>query len=112
MLGKKAVAVLIPAAFNMLTGPAHWEVLLRARAIDNQVYIAAASPARNVSSSYIAYGNSLVADPWGSVISKASAGEEIIYAELKYGELERIREELPLLKHRRKDLYNVTHSSK
>ena len=53
-----------PGAFNMTTGPAHWELLARARAVDNQCYVATVSPARDVSASYVAWGHSLVVNPW------------------------------------------------
>ena len=106
-----AEVIIIPAAFNMTTGPAHWELLIRTRALDNQVYVAAASPARSLTASYTAYGNSMVASPWGSVVRKASEKEEIIFADVDPAELDRIRRELPLLKHRRTDLYNISKSN-
>jgi len=53
-----------PGAFNMTTGPAHWELLARARALDNQCYVATVSPARDVTASYVAWGHSLVVNPW------------------------------------------------
>ena len=102
---KDAKLLLLPASFNMTTGPAHWELLMRARALDNQLYVAAASPARNENSSYVAYGNSILVDPWGSVISKADKEEKIIYGDIDLDLVERIRSELPLLKHLRKDIY-------
>ncbi|HYH01565.1 MAG TPA: carbon-nitrogen hydrolase family protein, partial [Bacillota bacterium] len=63
--------VLIPAAFNLTTGPAHWETLMRARAIDNQVYIIGVGPASDSSAQYVAYGHSVVVDPWGTVLWEA-----------------------------------------
>jgi len=104
---KGAQLIALPAAFNMTTGPAHWELLMRARAVDNQVYVAAASPARDEKAAYVAYGNSMVADPWGSVIARAGGGEEIVYADIDIARVDKIREELPLLKHRRTDVYSV-----
>ncbi len=100
-----AEVILVPAAFNNITGPAHWHVTFRARAIENQVYIACASPARNNNSKYKAYGHSLVVDPWGKVISEAGNREKIIYAIVNPEVMNRTRIELPLLKHRRKELY-------
>ncbi|MCL6558080.1 MAG: carbon-nitrogen hydrolase family protein, partial [Firmicutes bacterium] len=70
-----AQLLIIPAAFNMTTGPAHWEILLRVRAIDNQVYVAGAAPARDLNSSYVSYGNSAVIDPWGNIIARADERE-------------------------------------
>ena len=55
-----------PGAFNMTTGPVHWELLARARAVDNQCYVAVVSPARDVTASYVAWGHSLVVNPWYS----------------------------------------------
>lgn len=102
-----AQVILVPAAFNMTTGPAHWELLLRARALDNQVYFVAASPSRNMQASYHAYGHSSIVNPWGEVISEADERECIIYGEVDLQMVEKIRKELPLLKHRRADLYEL-----
>eukprot|EP00051_Salpingoeca_urceolata_P021271 m.330866 g.330866 ORF g.330866 m.330866 type:complete len:250 (-) comp19768_c4_seq5:213-962(-) len=71
-----------PGAFNMTTGPAHWELLQRARALDNQLYVAAISPARDESASYQAWGHSTVVDPWGTVVATTEHGPDIIYADI------------------------------
>ena len=102
-----AKLVIVPAAFNMTTGPAHWELLVRTRALDNQVYFAAASPARDREASYVAYGHSMVASPWGDVISDAGEDEKVIFANIDLREVERVRNELPLLKHMRTDRYST-----
>lgn len=94
-----------PAAFNTVTGPAHWEILLRARAIDNQVYIAAASPAPDPESSYQAYGHSMIIDPWGTVLAEAKDHPSVITALIDPAVITRVRREMPLLKHRRPQLY-------
>lgn len=104
---KGAQIIVIPGAFNMTTGPAHWETLIRARAIDNQVYVAAASPASNKDLSYIAYGNSMVVNPWGTILAKANEKEGIIYADIDLKEVKKVRKELPVLKNRRKDIYEI-----
>ncbi len=104
---KGAKIIIMPGAFNMTTGPAHWETLIRTRAIDNQVYVAAASPARNNNLSYVAYGNSMIVNPWGKVLARAEEKEEIIYANINLNEVEEVREELPLLKNRREDIYEI-----
>ncbi len=103
-----AKLIVIPGAFNMVTGPAHWEILMRARALDNQVYFAAASPARDEAANYIAYGNSMVVEPWGDVISRAGTDEEVIFADIDLTRVDKVRDELPLLKHRRTDIYNLS----
>lgn len=66
----------------MTTGPAHWELLIRSRSLDNQMYVAAVSPARNQDSDYKAWGNTSVSNPYGEIIAKAGHDEEIIYAEI------------------------------
>ncbi len=103
-----AQMLIIPAAFNHTTGPAHWEMLMRTRAIDNQLFVVAASPAYNPAASYHAWGHSMVVDPWGTVISEGGSGEETIYAEIDLAQIEKVRQQLPLLKHRRTDLYKLS----
>lgn len=102
-----AELLVVPAAFNLTTGPAHWEILMRSRAIDNQLYVIAASPARNPEASYQAWGHSMVVDPWGNITSQADIAESVIYADLDLGLVSRIRQELPLLRHRRTDIYKL-----
>lgn len=100
-----ASLIIVPAAFNMTTGPAHWHITARTRALDNQIYFVCASPARDASSDYIAYGHSLIVDPWGQIISEAGNDETIIYGKIEFEEITRIRNGLPLLKHRRPEIY-------
>lgn len=108
VLAKKgAELILLPASFNMTTGPLHWEISLRMRAIDNQVYLVGASPARNMNSSYISYANSRVVDPWGRVVSQADEKECIIYADIDSKLIDSFREEIPILKSLRDDRYEV-----
>lgn len=102
-----AKAVCVPAAFNLTTGPAHWELTFRARALDNQVYFMGCSPARDTQSSYHAYGHSIVTNPWGEVVVQADEKEAIVFAELDFEKEEKIRQELPLLRHRRTDVYTL-----
>lgn len=102
---KNAGLMVVPGAFNVKTGPAHWKTLVRTRSIDNQVYMAVVSPARNENLSYIAYGHSIVTDPWGKVIAEAGYDEEIIYATIDFSYMDRVREELPVIKNRRTDIY-------
>lgn len=104
---KGAEIIVVPAAFNMTTGPAHWHPLIKIRALDNQVYFVAASPSRDLDSSYVAYGHSLIVDPWGDTVSEAGIKEEIIYGTIDLNKVKEIREQLPLLKHRRNDIYKV-----
>lgn len=97
-----------PGAFNMVTGPAHWELLQRARAVDNQLYVAACSPARNTEGGgYVAWGHSAITSPWGEVIAKAAEGQEIIYADIDFSEVDRIRQSIPISFQKRHDIYNL-----
>ncbi len=102
-----ALAVLVPAAFNFTTGPAHWELTLRARALDNQVYCVATAPALDPAASYHAWGHSLVADPWGALVAQLddAPGEQTV--ELDMARPAQIRRQLPLLQHRRTDVYTL-----
>jgi omega-amidase len=96
-----------PGAFNMTTGPAHWEILFRARALDNQVYMLGCAPARDETAGYVSYAHSLAVSPWGSIISQLGAEEDRLLSELDLEEVERVRRELPLLQHRRTDVYEL-----
>lgn len=100
-----AKLIILPGAFNMTTGPAHWDLTMRARALDNQIYFAAVSPARDTEGPYQAYGNSCVANPWGEFCGKTDVRESIVYAKIDLDYVEEIRNQLPLLKHRRPALY-------
>lgn len=96
-----------PGAFNMTTGPAHWEILFRTRALDNQVYTLGCAPARDTNAGYVSYGHSMVVSPWGSAAGQMGAEEGCLLAELDLEEIERVRRELPLLQHLRKDVYDL-----
>ena len=100
-------AIFVPAAFNMTTGPAHWELSFRMRALDNQVFMIGCAPARDMESSYTAWGHSIVTDPWGAVIAQIDETEGILTVELDMTRVDTVRQQLPLLKHRRTDLYDV-----
>lgn len=102
---KGAQIIFVPAAFNMTTGPAHWETLFKARALDNQVYMAGISPAREENGVYTAYGHSIITNPWGQIVTEADEGQEIIYGHIDIDYENKVREELPLLKHRKPGLY-------
>lgn len=104
---KGADFLIFPGAFNLTTGPAHWDILIRARAIDNQVFVVVASPARDEKANYIAYGHSMACDPWGEVICRGNSEEGIFYATLDLDRLKAIRNELPVLKNRRNDIYQL-----
>lgn len=103
-----AQLLVIPAAFNLTTGPAHWDLLMRSRAVDNQLFVVAASPARKPDASYQAWGHSMLVDPWGTIINQGDEKEEIVYAELDLSVIDKTRQELPLLEHRRLDIYELS----
>ncbi|KAM4863545.1 omega-amidase NIT2 isoform X2 [Urocitellus parryii] len=96
-----------PGAFNLTTGPAHWELLQRGRAVDNQIYVATASPARDDNASYVAWGHSTVVNPWGEVLAKAGTEEMILYSDIDLKKLAEIRQQIPIFKQKRSDLYAV-----
>ncbi|KAJ0230692.1 Omega-amidase [Hirschfeldia incana] len=96
-----------PGAFNMTTGPLHWELLQRARATDNQLYVATCSPARDSGAGYVAWGHSTLVGPFGEVLATTEHEEAIIIAEIDYSILEQRRTSLPLNKQRRGDLYQL-----
>ncbi len=102
-----AQVIFVPAAFNMTTGPAHWEPLFRQRAVDNQCFTVGVAPARDEAASYVSYGNSMAVDPWGAVVCRAGAEETTLYADLDLNRVEEIRQQLPILSSRRTDLYTV-----
>ncbi|MTI49612.1 carbon-nitrogen hydrolase family protein [Sporosalibacterium faouarense] len=106
MVLQGAKMIIIPAAFNMTTGPAHWEMLFRMRALDNQVYMLGCAPARNKHASYTSYGNSIITEPWGNIVERLDESEGVIIQSIDLNRINKIRQELPLLKHRRKDIYN------
>ena len=102
-----AQAVIVPAAFNMTTGPLHWETMFRQRATDDQCYTVGVAPARDEQGVYVSYANSLVCDPMGRVLTRAEAEPCILYAQLDPKEVDSARRQLPLLSARRTDLYSL-----
>ena len=101
-----AQVIFVPASFTMPTGKDHWEPLLRARAIENGCYIVAAGQI-GTKPAYAAYGNSMVVDPWVTVVARARDTECITYAQIDLDYLAQIREQLPSLENRRTDVYEV-----
>ncbi|VBB05326.1 carbon-nitrogen hydrolase [Lucifera butyrica] len=105
MVLRGAEILIYPAAFGPTTGPAHWELILRNRAVDNQVFVIGAAPAFNPLADYQAYGHSLVADPWGRIVAEAGQEETLLLVEIDLDYITRVRQELPLLQHRHPELY-------
>ena len=102
-----AKVILVPAAFNMTTGPAHWELMFRQRAVESQCYVIGTAPARDPDSSYISWGHSIAVDPWGTILTQMDEKEGIRIIEIDLDYADKVRRELPLLVHRRTDLYEL-----
>ncbi|KAI5124006.1 hypothetical protein M0805_003838 [Coniferiporia weirii] len=102
---KGAHIVIYPGAFNLTTGPMHWELLQRARAVDNQVFVSMCSPARDMTAGYHAWGHSMIVDPMGKVIAEANEKEDIVYASIDPEILREARTGIPVTTQRRFDIY-------
>lgn len=96
-----ARVVTVPSAFTLTTGKDHWHVLLRARAIENQVYVLAPAQHGKHPKGRVTYGKSLIIDPWGDVLAQCGEGEGIAIASLDFGYQDKVRAALPCLVHRR-----------
>jgi predicted amidohydrolase len=94
-----AQLIMIPSAFTFPTGAAHWEILVRARAIENQVYVIAPDQIGRSPSGVNDFGNSLIVDPWGTPLARAADREGVVVAEIDLDHLDRVRRELPCLEH-------------
>jgi predicted amidohydrolase len=96
-----AEVITIPAAFTLYTGKDHWEVLVRARAIENLAYVIAPAQVGKHSANRQTFGNAMIVDPWGVVLARCPDGEGVCVAPFSRARLERCRVELPALKHRK-----------
>ena len=113
LMAKEGAEVLVyPAAFNMTTGPPHWKLLAQCRAVDNQCYVCMCSCARDESSSYVAYGHSLVVDAWGTVKEELSEKEGILFHDVDLESVKSVRQSIPVTKQKRTDVYNLTYLKK
>lgn len=92
--------VTVPAAFTLVTGQAHWEVLLRARAIENQCFVLAANMVGDHGAGKVSFGHSCIVDPWGTILAEVADGDGIAVADLDFGYLEQVRKTLPSLANR------------
>jgi predicted amidohydrolase len=97
--------ILVPSAFTLATGRDHWEVLLRARAIENQLFVLAPNQVGEAPPHYSSFGRSMIVDPWGVVLATAPDEECFVAAELDFAVLDRIRESLPSLANRQPGAY-------
>ena len=101
-----ATCVVVPSAFTVSTGEAHWLTLLRARAIENSCYVIAAAQVGHHNSGRETFGHSLIIDPWGEVIGQRQSETGVLLAEVNSDTIQRIRKQLPSLSHRRVDLFS------
>ena len=122
LLGQTCQILIYPGAFNLVTGPAHWELLQRARAVDTQCYVLTASPARRVAvvdtdstqhnnsskyPPYSAWGHSTVVAPWGDIIATADEKESIVVADIDLTKVTAMRQSIPVQNQKRTDIYTL-----
>jgi deaminated glutathione amidase len=100
-----ALVVVVPSAFTLATTRDHWEVLLRARAIENQCFVVAANQIGEHPGGYRSGGRSMIIDPWGLVLARAADAETVVIADLDLESLRSVRHRLPALANRRPDVY-------
>lgn len=105
LVDREVEVIAIPAAFTAATGRDHWEVLVRARAIESQCFILAANQFGEAEPGHGFWGHSMIVDPWGEILASVGEGEGFAVAGLDPGRLDRIRSDLPALRHRRPDLF-------
>ncbi len=102
-----ARVIFVPAQFSVSTGRAHWQMALRARAVDNELFVAGASAARCGDFGYECWGHSMAVDPFGRVLAEADEREQILYAEIDLSRVDEVRRQLPTFLHLRRDVYRV-----
>lgn len=107
MAVRGAKVIFLPAQFNMTTGPAHWDLSLKMRAVDNELFVVGASAARYEGFSYLCWGHSAVVDPFGEILVQADEKEQIIYSDIDLARVDEVRQSLPTFNHLRRDVYNV-----
>jgi deaminated glutathione amidase len=100
MMSPPCDLIVVPAAFTYTTGRAHWELLLRARAVENQCYVMAAAQGGQHENGRRTFGHSMVIDPWGEVLAVRDEGEGVVVADLQRERIAQVREQLPALAHR------------
>ena len=107
---KGAKVIFNPASFNMTTGPAHWELAFRQRAVENQVYMVGTAAARDPESGYTGYGHSIITDPWGRVLMQMDEKEGSCITEIDPDYVDEVRKKLPLISARRTDVYDLCYT--
>jgi predicted amidohydrolase len=104
MMNPPCDLIAVPSAFTHTTGQAHWELLLRARAVENQCYVIAPAQGGLHENGRRTFGHSLIADPWGEIVAKRDEGEGVVTADLDPARIAAVRSQLPALSHRRTEL--------
>ena len=108
LLAKRgAKAVVMPASFNRTTGPAHWELLMRARALDQEMYVLGCAAAGDLAGSYNGWGHSIAVDPWGSIMEELGEGPGMLMAAVDFAKADAVRSQIPVLQQLRTDIYEV-----
>ncbi|CAK1581296.1 unnamed protein product [Parnassius mnemosyne] len=100
-----------PGAFNMTTGPQHWELLGRARAVDQQLWVALAAPARDPAAHYVSWGHSTLIDPWGAVRAHLTDQPDTLLADIDLSTVDEVRSQIPVRVQRRTDIYDTIQKS-
>ena len=108
---KGAKVIFNPASFNMTTGPAHWELAFRQRAVENQVFMVGTAAARDPEASYTGWGHSIITDPWGRVLMQMDEKEGTAVTEIDTDYADEVRKKLPLLSARRTDIYDLCYNT-
>lgn len=106
LLSENIEILFVPAAFNDRVGPLHWRSLLQARAIENEIFVAACAPSYSYQH-FTSYGHSMIVDPFGRIVIEAGSEPKILSAEIQIEEVNKIRKRMPLAKQRRNDLYEI-----
>ncbi|CAB3244146.1 unnamed protein product [Arctia plantaginis] len=113
LMAKEGCSFLIyPAAFNMTTGPKHWELLGRARANDLQLYVALVSPARDPKADYVAWGHTMLIDPWAKVEASLDEKPGLLYGTIDTKVVQDVRSQIPIRMQRRTDMYETVNKTK
>lgn len=108
MTMRGAQVVFLPAQFGVTTGSVHWELMLRARAMDNEIFFVGASAARYEGFNYECWGHSAVVEPFGMVIAECDEKEQILYSDIDLGRIDEVRKQLPTVNVLRRDIYSVS----
>ncbi|XP_075979705.1 omega-amidase NIT2-A isoform X2 [Anticarsia gemmatalis] len=108
VMARKGCSLLIyPGAFNMTTGPRHWELMGRARANDLQLWVALVSPARDTTAEYVAWGHTMLVDPWGKVVASLEDKPDTLVECVDLNTVAEVRSQIPIRSQRRTDIYDT-----